>query len=417
MSISESEEKWLTDMYWLTPYNWLDEIRKEFELPKRVYIHDVTLREGDQQPYIGLKKDEKIRLAQALDDLGVASLEIAPAVSEDDVEVTKKLVRMGLNAKIISFVSWQKRDIDLALECDVDGVMVDFVGNPWQSKTFWNMTPDEHIKKGLEAIQYAKEHGLFVSTLVWDDYRAPLSFLEKNYKAMVYEGKADHVVVSETFGFALPWTTVYLVKKVREWVPGVPIEKHGHNDFGLATADMLAAVCGGAEVLHTTMCGIGERAGNAATEEVAVGVELLLGVDTGINLEKLHYTAELVQDLTKFKVAPNKPIIGENIFTTVSGWITWMLQKAEQAGRIQGMLPFKPELIGAPGRKIVLGKGSGRSSVMMKLKEMGITGLTNEELTEITMRVKREGIIRKGIVPDAELKRIVEEVTGKKLGS
>ena len=147
MSISANEEKWLTEMYWLTPYNWLDEIRKEFDLPKRVYIHDVTLREGDQQPYIGLKKDEKIRLAQALDELGVASLEIAPAVSEDDVEVTKKLVRMGLNAKIISFVSWQKRDIDLALECDVDGVMVDFVGNPWQSKTFWNMTPDEHISK------------------------------------------------------------------------------------------------------------------------------------------------------------------------------------------------------------------------------------------------------------------------------
>jgi len=411
--IDVPEDRWFTDKYWLTPYNWLEEVRKNFDLPKRVMIHEVTLREADQHPFIGLKADEKVRIAQALDELGVWSIEIAPAISDEDVRATKEITHLGLDCKTIAFVSWRKEDVDRALSCDVDGVIVDFVGNSWQGKTFFGLTPDQQIQKAVDQIQYAKKHGLFVVALPWDNYRAPIDFLEKLYKLLVNEAKADHVSISETFGFALPWTTVHLVKKVRSWIPGTPIQKHGHNDFGLATCDMIAAVCGGAEVLHTTMCSLGERAGNAATEESAVAVELLLGVDTGIDLEKLYYTAELVQDLTKFRCAPNKPIIGSNMFTTTSGWIAWMQQKCEEAGRITGLLPFKPELIGAPPRRWVFGKGTGKTLVEGKLKAMGIT-LTDEQLTEVTEKIKRECIIRKGAIEENAVRKIVDEVIGRK---
>jgi len=269
-------------------------------------------------------------------------------ISKEDEAATREIAKLGLKAKVIAFCSWRKEDVDLARACDVDGVILDFVGNPWQAKTFWNLGPDEQLQRGMEALRYAKDHGFFTIALPWDDYRAPLNFLERCYKACVAEGKADQVTISETYGFALPWTTVHMVKKVRSWIPGVPIHKHGHNDFGLATADMVAAVCGGAEVLQTTMCGVGERVGNAATEEVAVAVQLLLGVDMGIKLEKLYETARLIQDLTKFRVSPTKPIIGDNLFTTTSGWIYYMKEKARQSGRPQGLIPFMPEVIGAP---------------------------------------------------------------------
>jgi len=407
--VEEHKDKWFTDKYWLTPYNWLDEVRNGFRLPKRVMIHEVTLREADQQPFIGLKLDEKIRIAQALDELGVWSIEIAPGISDEDEKATKEIAKLGLNCKLIAFVSWRKEDVDRAVSCDVDGVIVDFVGNPWQAQTFWGMGEDEQIQRAVDQITYAKNHGLFTIALPWDNYKAPLNFLEKMYKRLVNEAHVDHVSISETFGFALPWTTVHLVKKVKSWIPNTPLHKHGHNDFGLATADMLAAVCGGAEAVHTTMCGLGERTGNAATEEAAVAVELLLGVDTGINLEKLHYTAELVQDVTKFRCAPNKPIIGSNIFTTASGWIAWMQQKAEAADQITGMLPFKPELIGAPPRRWVFGKGAGRELVKAKLQEMGIT-LTDDQLTSVTERIKRECIIRKGEIKERDVKKIVDEI-------
>jgi isopropylmalate/homocitrate/citramalate synthase len=412
MKLSQNE-KWFTEKYWLSPYNWLDEVRRDFDLPKKVRIHEVTLREDDQSPYVSLRHEEKIRIAEALNELGVWSIEIAPTISKEDEIATKEMAKRGFNAKVISFVSWRKEDVDLARKCDVDGVIIDFVGNPWQGKTFFNMSPDEQIQRGVETLQYAKQHGLYAIALPWDNYRAPLDFLEKLYKRAVNDGKADEASISDTFGCALPWTTVHMIKKVRSWIPGVPIQKHVHNDFGLATAETVAAVCGGAEVLHTTMCGLGERAGNAATEEAAVALELLLGVKTGINLEKLHYTAELIQDLTKIRMAPNKPIVGSNIFRTGSGWIFWMQQKAQAAGRATGLLPFTPDLVGTPVRsRYIIGKAAGNSLVQTKLKEMGIS-VTDQQLTAITEKIKEESMIRKGEVPETEVKRIVEQVKQK----
>ena len=191
----EKDERWFSDKYWLSPYNWLDEIRKDFNLPKKVMIHEVTLREADQQQFIGLKVDEKLRIAEALDELGAYSIEIAPAISDEDVKATKEIAKLGLNCKLIAFVSWRKEDVDRAIKCDVDGVIVDFVGNPWQAKTFWGLSPDEQIQKAVDQLTYAKSHGLFTIGLPWDNYRAPLDFLKKLYDGLVNDGKANHVSI------------------------------------------------------------------------------------------------------------------------------------------------------------------------------------------------------------------------------
>jgi isopropylmalate/homocitrate/citramalate synthase len=413
MKKEDTNKKILTENYWLTEYNWQDKIRSQFHLPEKVQIHDATLREGQQTPGVVFREDEQVRIAQALDDLGVSSIEVIPMMSEEDVRATKRITSMGLNAKIYSFVSWNKKDIDLAIECGVDGVLVDYVGNPWQGKTFWGFEPEEIIKKGVEAMAYAKGHGLHVNALVWDDFKAPEDFLKQNYTSAVKEGGADTVSLADTFGFSLPWTMKDMVEKIRGWVPGTPVELHVHNDFGMATALSLSGVTGGASVVHTAMLGLGERCGNAATEEVALTLELLLGVDTGIHLDKIYETCELLQKISKFSVGQGKPLIGSGAFRFASGWICWMQKKAAEAGRMQGMLPFKPELIGRLGMEHVLGKSSGKASLKLKLDELGISVSSEEDLKKILDRVRSEGIITKGALEDSDVRRIVGKVLSK----
>jgi len=405
------QEKWLTDLYWTSPHNYLGEIRSQFTLPAdgKVAIHDVTLREGEQTPGVVLRPEEKIRIAEALDELGVARIEIFPLVSEDDREVTKAIAGLGLKAKLICLSRWERGDIDVALECGAQGVMIEAVGNPWSVKACWALDEMELIEKIVDTVKYAKENGLFTVAFPWDTFKAPLPFLERMYKTIVEEGGCDHVAISDTHGFSLPWTTAYIIRKLRSWVPGVPVEIHGHNNYGLATAVILSAVVGGASVVHTSINGVGERGGNAATEEVALALELLLDLDTGIDLSRLYEISLLVQDLTKFKVAPNKPVVGDNLFLSASGLTHFMFPKAAKAGRPTAFIPFMPQLIGRDKYRFVLSKMSGHISIKAKLEEMGLTA-TEEEIREITKRTKREGIIRKGVVTDFVFTNIVKQV-------
>ena len=411
--LSKYKDKWFTDKYWTTPYNWLPEIRSQFDLPERVQIHDATIREGQQTPGVAFRKEEQVRIAQALDELGVSRIEVIPMVSEEDAEATKEIMKIRPNAMVIAFSSWQKEAIDLSIDCGVDAVLIDYVGNPWQGKTFWNLQPDDIIRRGVEAITYAKERGVYVSALIWDDFRAPLSFLEKHYKAVVKEGHLDSVTIADTWGCSLPWTTLWMIKLLRSWIPDTPIEFHIHNDFGLATAGAIAAVCGGASVIQSTMCGIGERVGNVATEEIALALEVLLGVKTGIRLEKLYETARLVQEIAKFYVGPNKPVIGGNAFRVASGWIYWMINKARRAGTPQGMFPFLPELIGRKEVEFVISKGSGGSLIRDKLQELGVS-LSEEELKKVVSMIKKEASIMKSTLSEYEILSIVERVKGEK---
>jgi len=404
------EDRWLTDKYWVTPYNFIPEVRDQLDIPAEVQIHDVTLREAEQAPHIALKPDEKIRLARALDDLGVARIEIFPIVSDDDREVARELARMGLRAKVIALARWLEEDIDVALECGVDGVMIEGPCNPWFTQACWGMSADQMIESFTRAVAYAKRNGLYTVAVPWDAWKAPLEVLERLYKSMAEYGP-DALAISDTFGFSLPWTTVWMIRKLRSWVPGIPVEMHAHNDFGLATVDMLAAVAGGATCVHTSLNALGERAGNAATEEVALALELLMGCRTGIRLEKLYPVCQLAQELAKVRNAPNKPVVGDNEFTYESGLVVFMLEKLADAGRVYTMMPFSPQLIGRDGYQVILGKMSGSTSVELKLKQLGIRA-SPEQVEEITRRVKREAITRKWSLPDYVFRAIVREVTG-----
>jgi isopropylmalate/homocitrate/citramalate synthase len=410
--MSKKENAWLTDKHWVTPHNYLDEVRSQFTLPENVRIHDVTLREAEQAPHVVLRPEEKLRIYEALDEMGVYSVELFPLVSEDDKEVAKELVKMRrkTKTKVFFLCRWHKEEVDFALETGADGVIFEGTSDPWFANVALNgITADQMYKMFVETTAHAKKNGLFTTVMPWDTARAPLAFVERLFKGIVNEGGADHVVIADTHGSSLPWAIANFVRKMREWVPGTPIEMHCHNDHGLATAIMLSAVSAGASVVHTSINCLGERAGNAATEEVALNLELLFGVKTGMKLDKLYPLAQMVAEMTKIPIPRNKPVIGNNAFTFESGMVVYVVERLAASER--PFQTFLPEVIGRKGWNVVVGKGTGAGVVAKKVAKLGLTA-TKEQVTEITKRVKSEASLRKWSISDDVLENIAKDVIG-----
>jgi isopropylmalate/homocitrate/citramalate synthase len=404
--------KWLTDKYWVTEFNYFEEIRSQFDLPERVYIHDVTLREAEQTPHVVMKPDEKLAIYEALDDLGVYSVELLPIISSDDREVAKELVRMrkeGRKAKIVFLCRWDEKEVDFAAENGADGVVVECPGSPWFGEVVWGLDEQAMIDRLVKAAGRAKKNGLYTSVMPWEATKTPIQFLERLYKAVANEAGVDQITYTDTMGYALPWTTAFMVRKVREWAPNVTVGMHAHNDYGLATAVMLSGITAGASTVHTAINTLGERAGNASTEEVAVDTELLLGVNTGIDLSKIYDITRLVSEVTKIPIPSNKPISGDNEFTVESGMVADMNLRMMKTERPFTTLPFAPELIGRGPLNIIVGKMTGGTVIKDKLEKMGIAA-TKEQVKEIVERVKRQAIVRKWSLPDPVFAKIVRDV-------
>lgn len=413
--MTDKHPPYLMDQYWVTQHNYLDEVRSQFSLPERVRIHDVTLREAEQAPHVVLRPEEKLRIYEALDEMSVPSTEIFPLVSEDDRLVVQEIVKMRKagksQTKIFCLCRWHKEEVDTAIELGADGVIVEGTSDPWFANVaLTGTTADQMYTMFVETTAHAKKHGLITTVMPWDTARAPIDFVERLFKGIVYEGGADNVVIADTHGSSLPWAIANFVRMMKGWIPGIPIEMHCHNDHGLATSIMLSAICAGASAVHTSVNCLGERAGNAATEEVALNIETLLGIPTGIRLEKLYPLAHMVAEMTKIPIARNKPVIGNNEFTYESGMVVYVVERMAAAG-VRPFQTYLPELIGRKGFDVVVGKGTGAGVVAKKLASFGITA-TKEQVAEITNRIKRESSIRKWTISDDVIEIIAKDVVG-----
>ncbi len=410
--MAKAKKSWLTDKYWVTEFNYLEDVRKEFTLPEKVHIHDLTLREGEQAPHVVMKPDEKFRIYEALDDMGVYSVEILPIISSDDREVAKELVKMrrnGHKTHIVFLCRWDEREIDFAAEVGADGIVIECPGSPWFGQVVWGLDENQMVERLVRVATHAKKNGLYTSVEPWEASKTPIEFLERLYKSVGNEAGVDEITYTDTMGFGLPWATTYMVRKIREWVPHVTVAMHAHNDYGLATSIMLSAVVGGASTVHTSMNALGERAGNAATEEVVIGLELLLGVDTGVKLDRIYPVSRLVSEIAKIPIPFNKPITGDNEFTFESGMVVDMTLRMSKTDKPFSTMPFLPELIGRRGYHIILGKMSGGTVIRNKLEKLGISA-TKEQIAEIVERVKREAIIRKWSISEEVFEKIVRQV-------
>ncbi|MBS1237952.1 MAG: 2-isopropylmalate synthase 1, partial [Deltaproteobacteria bacterium] len=185
--MAKAKRSWLTDKYWVTEFNYLEEVRKQFTLPEKVHIHDVTLREGEQAPHVVIKPDEKLRIYEALDDMGVHSVEILPIISSDDREVAKDLVKMrrnGHQAKVVFLCRWDQREIDFAAETGADGVVIECPGSPWFGQVVWGLDENQMIERLVKVAAHAKKNGLHTSVEPWEATKAQMTFLERLYKSV-----------------------------------------------------------------------------------------------------------------------------------------------------------------------------------------------------------------------------------------
>jgi isopropylmalate/homocitrate/citramalate synthase len=387
---------------WISPYNFTEEVLGGIHLPEKVGIYDCTLRDGEQVPGLVFRKDEKISIAQALDELGVQRIEAGmPVVSPEDKEVATELMKLGLQAEIWGFCRCIKTDIDACIESGLNSVICEIATSDYKMKAY-GLTRDSVKERMTDAITYAKEHGLKVAFFCVDMTRTGLEFLKEAYVTAVKEAHADEVVVVDTLGVALPEAVFYLTSKVKEWVK-VPIQVHCHNELGLGTACSLAAVKAGAEWVHVTANGIGEKSGNTDLAEVAMTLLLLYNKDTGLKYEKLTEVSRLVQEASGIKMPPNKPIVGDSVFKRESGVAVLQLTRYPPA-----VEPYPPELVGGT-REIIIGKKSGRHSIEWKLKELGISA-TEQQVAVILERVKRKSAQKKGLINDEEFKSIATDV-------
>ncbi len=341
-------------------------------------------------------------IARKIDSLGVDIIEAGSAItSEGERAAIKKIANEGLNAEICSYCRIRKEDIDFALGCGVDSIHLVVPVSDLHIQQKLKKDRETVCSTAVEMTEYAKSHGLIVELSGEDASRADLDYLKSVYKTGIEAG-ADRLCFCDTVGILVPERAYQIFSDIS--LLGAPISIHCHNDFGMATANTLAALRAGAAEAHVTINGIGERAGNTSLEEVVMALFSLYKYNTKIDMKGLYTTSRLVSRLSGIPVALNKAIVGGNAFTHEAGI------------HVHGLLantatyePITPELVGRE-RKIVLGKHAGRSSVVLALKELGLEA-SEKQIEDIVTRMKELGDKGKHVT-DADLQTIAETVLG-----
>jgi len=383
---------------------YIENVKKEMKLPEKVRIFDTTLRDGEQTPGVAITPDEKIRIAKRLDRLGVDVIEVGfPAASLGERKAAQEIKSLGLNAQVCGLARVLQEDLDAATDSDVDYIHT-FIGtSPLHREYKLHMSREEILIKSVDAVEYIKDHGIIAEFSAEDATRTEFEYLKEIYSA-VEDAGVDVINVPDTVGVMVPAAMRKLIEDLKNAV-NIPISVHCHDDFGLAVANSLVAVEAGAQQVHATINGLGERAGNTSLEEVVMALMVNYGVKTNINTELLVGTSGLVSRITGVKMPPNKAIVGDNAFAHEAGiHVHGVLQKAETYE------PLKPEMVGH-SRRIVMGKHTGARAIRSKLDDYGIE-MDEDQFCSLYDQVKKLGDKGK-TVTDADLHALAETVIGK----
>jgi isopropylmalate/homocitrate/citramalate synthase len=376
---------------------WTGPVNEPFVFAAEVGFYDTTLRDGEQTVGVVLDPQQKLEIARGLAEAGVERIEAGfPRVSQDDWDAVKLIAEAGLPAEIWGFSRAVPADVEALVEL---GIMASVIESPISDLKLeaLGVSRETMLARIRAAVSFAVEHGIKVAYFGVDSTRADPAFFDEAYAGAVEAG-ASEVVVVDTIGVASPDATYALVERVRGL--GVPIHFHGHNDFGLATANAIAAVRAGARWIHGTLNGMGERAGNANIAEVALALRALYGVETKLDLSRVRELSGRARELCGYELEPWKPLVGENLFRRESGAV------ASQFHDPPAIEPYSSELVGAE-RSIVLGKKSGIDSIRIKAEELGLA-LSEEQQRELLEAVKKLGAEKRGLVTDDEFRRLAE---------
>ena len=406
--MTANKEPWKTDNWFVSPWNYLPEVTKGFQPPKEVRIHDVTLRDGEQQAGIILSKDDKIRIAEKLAEVGVHRIEAGmPAVSPADAAAIKEIVKRNLGPEIFCFCRCMVDDVKRAADCGVKGVVMEIPSSEHLIKTAYKWPLEKAIDLSIKATSAAKEMGLYTVFFTIDAPRADIDWLLNLVERVATEGHMDALTLVDTYGVLSPQATSFYTQKVKERI-NKPLEVHCHADFGLAVANTIMAVLSGAEIIHTTVNGIGERVGNTPMEETVLALLTMYGIDVGLKYDKLNELSALVRKLTGTVIPANRPFIGETAYDIESGIVAGWYRNVYHQCPVE-IFPINPNFVGHRPPQIFMGKKSGADNVILWSEELGIK-LSEDEVQEVTNRVKLKSLALKRVLTKDEFREIVENL-------
>jgi isopropylmalate/homocitrate/citramalate synthase len=404
------KQPWKTEKWFVSPWNYEPEVTSKFQFPpaKEIKIHDITLRDGEQQAGIAYTLEDKMKIAKALAEAGVHRIETGmPAVSKEDERAIKEIVQANFGPEIFAFSRCMVSDVKLAKECGVNGVVVEIPSSEHIIKHAYGWELQKAIDLSIEATLLAKELGLYTVWFPIDASRADMNWFLDLIEKISTEGHMDALAVVDTFGGISPHAIPHLIKRIQERVKK-PLEPHFHDDFGMGVANTLMALACGCTVAHTTVTGIGERAGNAAMEELVLALLTMYGIDIGIKTEKFYSLSKLVRELSNTQIPSNRPIVGETLMDVESGIVTSWVRRCRDENPLE-LGPFVPSLVGQRPIEIVMGKSSGIDSVAEWLEKIG-SDASQEQREAIVLKVKEASIKKKGLLTEQEFKKIFDQV-------
>jgi isopropylmalate/homocitrate/citramalate synthase len=401
-------QPWKQEKWFVSPWNFAEEVVKDFNFAKNIKIHDVTLRDGEQQTGIILSKDDKIRIAEGLAEAGVHRIEAGmPIVSPSDAEAIKAIVKRNLGPQIFSFSRCMVEDVKRAIDTGVNGVVMEIPSSQHMVDLAYKWPMEKAIETSIEATRFARDNGLEVVFFPIDFSRSEMNWVLNLIERVAKEGHMDALALVDTFGVVSPHAMRYFVREVKKRIDK-RLEAHFHQDFGMGVANTIMALAEGVEVMHTTVLGLGERAGNTPMEETVMALLTMYGVDCGIDTTKLTPLANLVAELTGAVVPTNKPVVGKALYQIESGIIaSWFKNCGEKYAT--ELFPVRWDAVGQPPAEVVMGKGSGIDSVKIWCEQLGIEA-SEEEATAMTVAVKLKSLNSKKLLTENEFKQIAKDV-------
>ncbi|MBE9514153.1 MAG: pyruvate carboxyltransferase [Chloroflexi bacterium] len=406
-----TKEPWKSDSWFVSPWNFLPEVTQDSHPPKQVRIHDITLRDGEQQSGIVFRKDDKIRIAEKLAEAGVHRIEAGmPVVSPQDEAAIKEIVKRNLGPQIFSFCRCMVDDVKRAVDCGVDGIVIEIPCSQHLIEHSYKWPLEKAMSLPIKATQFAREQGLYTVFFTIDATRSNMDWYLNLIQRVAQEGHMDALAIVDTFGVLSPQGAFYYTKTVKERI-NRPLEIHFHNTFGMATANTIMSVLAGGEVVHSTVTGIGEGPGNCPMEETVMALLILYGVDVGIKYDKLTELSQLVGEIAG--TPANRPFVSDGVYDIESGIVaSWYRNSYEQHPTY--ISPILPQVVGHRAAEVVMGKKSGLDSVTIWADKLGID-LTEEETGETLHRVKQCALDLKRLLREDEFSEIalaVKKVKG-----
>ena len=407
----ETPKPWKTENWHVSPWNYVEEVTKDFRPPEKVRIHDITLRDGEQQAGIIFNKDDKIRIAEKLAEIGVHRIEAGmPAVSPNDEAAIREIVRRNLGPEIFAFCRCMVNDVELAADCGVNGIVIEIPASAHLIDQGYKWPLEKAIDLSIEATSYAKEKGLYTVFFTIDATRSDMNWLLDLVDRVSTHGHMDAFTLVDTFGVLSPHAATYFTKKVKDRV-AKPLEIHFHSDFGMGVANTINAVLAGAEVIHSTVLGIGERAGNTPMEETVLALLTMYGIDVGLDYGKLNELSALVQGLSGTQVPSCRPFIGKGAYSIESGIVTGWFKNVFSTNPTT-VFPIHPDFVGHETPEIMMGKKSGLDNIEIWTEKLGVH-LSEDEAMEVLTAVKLKSHDLKRTLSMDEFSEVVKSITKK----